>query len=97
MLDFQGKPKTSLRNNEDAQGDKKQQGKGKKKNKGKMKTSKGSEDNAKQMDTMKEKNLISCWICAKEHYAKNCPLKKDLEKEQPICWSLAGLECCHGG
>jgi hypothetical protein len=28
--------------------------------------------------------LISCWICAKEHYAKNCPLKQKLnalEKE----------------
>jgi hypothetical protein len=33
---------------------------------------------------MKEKKLISCWICAKEHYVKNCPLKQKLnalEKE----------------
>jgi len=65
-----------ISNNEDTQGDKQQQGKGKKKNKGKMKMSKGIEDNAKQMDTTKEKKSISCWICAKEHYAKNCPLKK---------------------
>ena len=50
-----------------------------------MKTSKGSEDNAKQIDTTKEKKPISCWICAKEHYAKNFLLKQklnDLEKEE---------------
>jgi hypothetical protein len=36
------------------------------------------------MDVVKEKNLISCWVCAKEHYAKNFPLKLKLnafEKE----------------
>jgi hypothetical protein len=50
-----------------------------------MKTSKGSEDNAKKTDTTKENKPISCWICAKEHYVKNCPLKQKLnvlEKEK---------------
>jgi len=49
-----------------------------------MKMSKGSEDYAKQTNTVKENKLISCWICAKEHYAKNCPVKHKLnalEKE----------------
>jgi hypothetical protein len=50
LLDFRGEPKTGPRNSEDAQGEKKQQGKGKKKDKGKTNMSKGSEDNAKQMD-----------------------------------------------
>jgi hypothetical protein len=84
LLDFRGEPKTGPRNSEDAQGEKQQQGKGKKKDKGKMKMSKGSEDNAKKTDATKEKKLISCWICAKEHYVKNCPLKQKLnalEKE----------------
>jgi hypothetical protein len=33
---------------------------------------------------VKEKKPISCWICAKEHYENNCPLKQKLnalEKE----------------
>ena len=30
------------------------------------------------MDATKEKKPISCWICAKEHYVKNCPLKQKL-------------------
>ena len=78
LLDFKSEPKRGPRNIEDAQGEKQQQGKGKKKEKGKTKTSKGNKDNAKKTDTTKEKNLISCWICAKEHYAKNCPLKQKL-------------------
>jgi hypothetical protein len=41
-------------------------------------TSKDNEDNAKQMDVEKEKKSILCWICAKENYAKNCPLKHKL-------------------
>jgi hypothetical protein len=76
LLNFRGEPKTGPRNSEDAQGEKQRQGKGKKKDKGKAKTSKASEDNAKQTNATKEKKLISCWICAKEHYVKNCPLKQ---------------------
>lgn len=83
LLDFKSEPKRGPRNIEDAQGEKQHQGKGKKKEKGKTKKSKGNEDNAKKTDATKEKRSISCWICAKEHYAKNYPLKhklNDLEK-----------------
>ena len=75
LLDFWGEPKTGPRNNEEAQSDKKQQGKWKKKDKGNMKKFKGSEENCKKTNIIKEKKLISCWICAKEHYVKNCTLK----------------------
>jgi hypothetical protein len=41
-----------------------------------MKASKSNEDGSKQPETQKEKKPVSCWICAKEHYAKNCPLRQ---------------------
>ena len=44
----------------------------------------GSGDNTKQIDTSKEKKSISCWICAKEHYAKNCPLKQKLNALEKV-------------
>jgi hypothetical protein len=75
LLEFQGEPKTSPRNYEDAQGEKKQKGKGNKEDKGKANKFKGSEDNGKQTSTTQEKQLISCWICAKENYVKNYLLK----------------------
>jgi hypothetical protein len=62
----------------------KQQGK-KKKDKEKMKASKNNEEGAKPPETQKEKKPVSCWICVKENYAKNCPLKKKvnaLEQEE---------------
>jgi hypothetical protein len=72
ILDIIGKGKTTPKSSEQAQSEKH----GKKKNdKDKIKTSKGSEDHAIQADASKEKNPISCWICAKEHLAKNFPLK----------------------
>jgi hypothetical protein len=74
---FWGEPKTCPRNIEDAQSEKKQ-GKLKRKEKGKMKTSKSIEDNGNKMEGTEEKKAILCWICAKEHYAKNYPLKQKL-------------------
>jgi hypothetical protein len=84
LMEFRGEPKTGPRRSEGAQSEKKQQGKGKNKDKGKAKISKGNDNNARKMEASKEKKLISCWICAKEHYEKNCPLKQNLnalEKE----------------
>jgi hypothetical protein len=36
------------------------------------------------MDATKEKKLISCWICAKDHYAKNYPLKQNLNTLEKV-------------
>jgi hypothetical protein len=49
----------------------KKQGK-KKKDKEKTKASKNNKDGVKQPETQKEKKPVSCWICVKENYAKNC-------------------------
>jgi len=75
LLDFTGEPKSGPRRSEDVQGENKWQGKGKNKDKGKEKTSKDSEYSSKEMESVKEKNPISCWIFSKEHYVNNYPLK----------------------
>ena len=54
------------------------------KHKGKMKESKGNKDNVKKIDLQKEKNMISCWICAKDNYVENCPLKKKLKSLEKV-------------
>jgi hypothetical protein len=76
LLDFRGEPKTGPRNSEDAQGEKQQKGRGRRRTKERQRHPREVRIMpSKQMHT-KEKKLISCWICAKEHYAKNCPLKQ---------------------
>jgi hypothetical protein len=49
-----------------------------------MKMSKGDEYNAKKMDATKEKRMILCWICSKENYARNFPLKKKLNSLEKV-------------
>jgi hypothetical protein len=82
-MEFKGDAKIGPSNDEGQR--EKQQGK-KKKDKEKMKASKSNEDGSKKPETHKEKKPVSCWICTKEHYAKNCPLRKQkvnaLEKEE---------------
>jgi hypothetical protein len=89
LLGYKVEEKGGPKNNEDAQGEK-QHGKNKKKDKGKVKSfGKTSEDKDKKRDTPKEKgNPIPCWICEKDHYVKNYPMKKKLsivEQEEKPC------------
>jgi hypothetical protein len=56
-----------------------------------MNTSKVTEDNSNKMDIGKENKLISCWICAKEHYVKNCPLKQKLNALEKTYNPLVGF------
>jgi len=44
------------------------------KDKEKTKASNSNEYGSKKTKTQKENNPVSCWICTKEHYAKNFPL-----------------------
>jgi len=84
LLDFRGESKTGPNSSEDAQGVKQWKRKGKSMEKGKENIAKGSEDNVKNIDAMKEKKLIFYWTCAKEHYAKNCPLKQKLNALEKV-------------
>jgi hypothetical protein len=85
LLDYEEEAKGGSVNREDTQGEKqhtinKNKGKGKAKSFGKT-----SEKKAKQVDTPKEKGKhASCWICAKEHYAKNCPLRNKLSTMEQV-------------
>jgi len=59
-------------------------GRGRRNTKGIQRHTKGSEDNARKMDKPKEKKSILYWIYAKEHYAKNFPLKKILNALEKV-------------
>lgn len=39
--------------------------------------SKGSDENAKSTDALKENKSVTYWICVKDHFAKNCLLKRN--------------------
>ena len=74
LLDFQGDRKDEAKGNKD--NNEKGQGKFKKKQKNKPKTrNKRDEEALKKTDVPKDKaKPISCYICKKHHYVKNCPL-----------------------
>lgn len=86
MLKFNGEANKCPINNDYSKG-KKHQGKDKKKDQGKMNMSKKvSEEKANQTYTPKEKSkTLSCWICVKDHYAKNFPLKHKLAFVEKAC------------
>jgi len=75
LHDFRTDRRDEARGNED--GSKKQQhGKFKREQPGKPKfQGKREDDKPKQFDGKKEKKSVSCYICAKDHYARDCPLR----------------------
>jgi hypothetical protein len=92
LLDYKADTKSGLRNGEDAQGGK-YEGKNMKKDKGNFQTSrKTSKDKAKKADTPTDKGKhVLCWICAKDNYAKNYPLKQKLSAIDQVDKLSVGL------
>jgi hypothetical protein len=96
-----GEPKTGPRNNEDAQGEKKQVREGEEEGQRKDEDIQGKQRQC-QANRHNEREEVDFMLdLCQGALCKELSLETEVEcfgeGRQPICWSLVGLEHCHGG
>ena len=84
-MDYRGEGNPSPKISETEHGDKGN----KKKEEWKSKVPKDVE--LKRSDASKDKKSISCWICEREHYLKDFPLKQKLSTFEQIKKPIVGV------